>query len=517
MLASILTLAVAAPAPPADDAATRCAALLELTIPGVALEVTGAEWHPAGPPPARPGPFPPPSWTMPAHCRLDGMIDRRTGAGGKTYGIGFALALPDEWSGRFLMQGGGGLNGNVGLPVGPVAAGDTPALLRGFAVASTDTGHQSPAVFDATFMQDQQAALDFAYVAVGRVGALAQRIVSRYYGRSADHSYFTGCSTGGREGMLMAQRYPALFDGIVSGAPAMRTGHSNLALMTKVVALNRIAPKDESGKPVSGQALTDEDRQVVLTGLLEACDNDDGFVDGLIFDTRGCDFDPGTLACSAEKTELCLSAEKIEAIRKAFAGPRDSHGHQVYPGFPYDSGITASGPFIPGFLSPGAGPPGPPRLDLEQDVDEEAWRVDHNPQQVLTDTALWTNLGTFSGRGGKIAFFHGVSDPWFSAYDTLQYYEKLGDRNGGAEKVREWSRLFLVPGMGHCGGGNALDQFDLLGAVVDWVENGQAPDSVVATGRAFPGRSRPLCAWPRHAHYTWSGHPQDARFFECRE
>jgi len=135
----------------------------------------------------------------------------------------------------------------------------------------------------------------------------------------------------------------------------------------------------------------------------------------------------------------------------------------------------------------------------------------------LGDTKSWTNLSTFSRSGGKLLFYHGVSDPWFSALDTVEYYESLGPANGGAEQVQKWSRLFLVPGMGHCGGGAAaLDQFDMLSAIVDWVENDKAPDSIISTGSAFPGRSRPLCPYPKYAHYKGSGDPENAENFECR-
>src|SRR5437868_5059487 len=151
---------------------------------------------------------------LPPRCRVDGVIDQRNGSGGKTYGIGFALALPDNWNGRFLFQGGGGLNGSVANPVGAQAAGDTSALARGFAVVTTDTGHKAmTGGFDSSFMADQQAALDFYYEAIGRVAPLAKEIVSKYYGRAADRSYYVGCSTGGREGMIMSQRYPSYFDG----------------------------------------------------------------------------------------------------------------------------------------------------------------------------------------------------------------------------------------------------------------------------------------------------------------
>jgi feruloyl esterase len=495
--------------------AAQCTALTTLQVPGfTTLEITKAQWFAAGAA-AAPAAGPARPANLPAYCRIDGMIDRRVGAGGKSYGIGFALALPQAWNGRFVFQGGGGLNGSVGNPIGATAAGDMSALARGFAVVSTDTGHQGTGAFDGSFMQDQQAALDFAYQAIGRVAVLAKQIIAQHYGRPAEHSYFAGCSTGGREGMVMAQRYPTYFDGIISGSPAMRTGFSNLATRSVAVALNQVAPKDASGQPNPAQAFSDADKKVVIDGLLKACDDKDGVTDGLIFNRRACTFDPKKLACSGATRDGCISSQQAAAIEKAFTGPRDSRGTQVYPPFPYDTGIAASGGGIPGLLSPGNSPLGPPNRSLQQDVDAEAAQQAANPQAILSDTASWTNLSTFAGHGGKLIFFHGLSDPWFSANDTIDYYTRLG-ANGGAEQVQTWSRLFLSPGMGHCSGGLSLDTFDLLTALVDWVEKGTAPDAVIATGRAFPGRSRPLCAYPKSAFYKGSGDPQDARNFECR-
>jgi hypothetical protein len=169
-------------------------------------------------------------------------------------------------------------------------------------------------------------------------------------------------------------------------------------------------------------------------------------------------------------------------------------------------------------LHGGLNPVGPPFADTSMDVDARALAAAADPAEALTATSRWTNLNTFSSHGGKLIFFHGVSDPWFSALDTIDYYDRMTKANGGAAQVLNWSRLFLVPGMGHCGGGPAaLDSFDLLTSLVDWVEKGTAPNAVPATGRSLPGRSRPLCAYPQHTHYKGSGDPQDARNFECRQ
>lgn len=513
--AALVCAAAAARAQTTRDAAA-CAALLKLQVPGLDLTITRAEWFAAGSQPPSPGRgAPAPAIKLPAYCRVDGVLDKRTGADGKSYGIGFALALPGDWNGRFLFQGGGGLNGSVQMPLGATAAGSTPALVRGFAVVSTDTGHSGTG-FDASFMQEQQALLDFAYQAVGRVALLAKQIITQHYAKPPARSYFAGCSTGGREAMLMTQRYPTYFDGVIAGAPAMRTAYSGIGDEWVATMLNTVAPKDASGKANPREALTESQKKAVVDGVLAACDANDGVKDDMIFNTKACRFDPKALVCSGSGGDACLSMAQAAALEKGFAGPKDSKGRQVYPGFMFDTGI-ASTQGIPGLLHGGLNPVGPPFSATGMDVDARAEAAAASQGDILTATASWTNLNTFSKRGGKLAFFHGVSDPWFSALDTIEYYERMTKTNGGTEQAMNWSRLYLVPGMGHCGGGPAaLDSFDLLSAMVDWVEKGVAPTSVTATGRAFPGRSRPLCAYPQHAHYKGQGDPQDAKNFECR-
>lgn len=508
----VLAASCAASAAQAETKSS-CSDLTSLKIDGV--EIRQAKLAPAGTMAPPPYPGSPGIGPLPAHCLVDGVIHRRKGLGGEEYGIGFELALPEQtaWNGDFMMQGGGGSNGVVFYPTGASYAGDTPALVRGFAVASNDTGHKSKTGgFDFSFMRDQQAFLDFAYQANAEAAEISKQIIAHYYAKPAAYSYFVGCSTGGREGMILSQRFPTEFNGIVSGDPAMRTGLSNLAIGQWIpVAYNQASPKDESGKPHIEKFLTDDDRKLFMDALMKKCDARDGVADGMIFDPMGCDFDPAELACKPGQSTGCIAPEKTAAIKKAFAGPKNAYGTQVYPGFLYDTGIVWKG-WTPGLLVLGAnGVFGPYTSATELDVDKAALHA----SDPLVEPAS-TNLSTFSGTGGKLIFFHGDSDPWFSPLDTLDYYKSLAETNGGAEKVAEWSRMFLVPGMAHCGGGPSLDHFDMLTAVVNWVEKETAPESVVATGQSFPGRSRPLCAYPKHTQYTGTGNTEDAKNFTCK-
>ena len=467
------------------------------------------------------GPVPPVMYqrpyagTLASYCRVDGVIDERVGESGKPYAIGFAIAMPEKWNGRFMMQGGGGLNGSVATPLGSSAAGDMTALQRGFAVVTTDTGHQGTHGFDASFFNDQEATLNFLYQAIGKVAVTSKQIVAQYYGKAIDHSYYMGCSTGGREAMIMSQRYPRLFDGIVAGAPAMRTSFSNLADKWVMVSLAKVAPKDKDGYPDVAKALSAQDKTIVMDGLLKQCDAIDGVADKMISNTAGCKFDPMSVACSATKKEACISPEKARAIKSGFTGPKNSLGVQVYPGFWFDTGITET-QGIPGLLNPGNHPIVGKITRTDMNVDQEAMAAS-TPMAFVGDSAYWTLLNTFSNNGGKLIFYHGVSDPWFSAQETTRYYEQLVNDNGGSEKVSSWSRLFLVPGMGHCGGGAAaLDHFDMIDPIVDWVEKSKVPEQITVTGNAFPGRSRPLCPYPAYAHYKGAGDSEKAENFECR-
>jgi len=512
----VVLLLVCADLPAAAQSPARgpqeCAALRNLQLPGMALSEISADWVPSGP---SPNPFF--KIELPAYCRLQATLDRRKGVDGQPYGIGFSLTLPGNWSGRFLFQGGGGFNGVLLRdPLGGPFGGSVPALARGFAVVTTDSGHRAPGgnSLDATFLRDQQATLDFAYQAVERVTAVAKAIIDRYYTQPVSHSYYVGCSTGGREAMLAAQRYPMEFDGVIAGAPNMRINYAVLGVDWINVQLGQVAPRGSNGQPVTRDALSSAQKQAVIEGIRNRCDANDGVRDGLVFNTSTCTFDPKTLVCGTPNSGAgCLTAAQAAALERAFAGPRTTAGRQLYSPFPFDTGIADSQQGIPGLLNGGFN--GSPASTTN--LDAAARWADGNESQALTDTFGWTNLSTFANRGGKMIFFHGMSDPTFSALDTVDYYNRLADANGGADAVRRWSRLFLVPGMGHCGGGSlTTDSFDLLTALVNWVERGAAPDAVVAARPGEPRLTRPLCPYPQYAHYSGRGDPNDASSFACR-
>jgi feruloyl esterase len=500
--------------PAVGAAPTPCAQLKNFRLTGYALEIDRAEdlAATAAAAPGAGGPPGPPRAAVPTHCRVEGTIDKRIGRNNKPYAIGFAVALPRNWNGRFYFQGGGGLNGAVNPPTGGQFAGDSSALAQGFAVASTDSGHKG-SNFDASFFEDQEAALNFLYQAIGKVTVVGKEIVARHYGRPAEHSYFVGCSTGGREAMIMSQRFPSYFDGIVAGAPAMRTGYSNLGLRIGNEALGAIAPKDEQGRPRINEALSEGDRRLVVDRFVQACDTLDGMQDGVVFATQRCNFDPQVLACTGAKTATCLTPAQVSAVKTVMGEKKTSNGQAIYPGYLYDTGIAITrglpGVLVGTTVPEGAGVAGP------FDVDAAAARAS-DARAWVGDSNGWTNLSSFQGRGGKLIFFHGVSDPWFSALDTIQYYERMG-RDTGPVPVQDWSRLFLVPGMAHCSGGErTLDRFNMVEAIVNWVEKGTAPAQVIATGASMPGESRPLCPFPAYAAHNGGADPKNAASYSCR-
>jgi len=305
-----------------------------------------------------------------------------------------------------------------------------------------------------------------------------------------------------------------MFEGVVASDPGMRSENTRLTAAWAVTVFNRAAPKDAAGKPQLDKLFTDADRKLVLGRLLDACDGLDGMKDGLIFNAAACRFDPATLICQGGKNETCLTRVQAGAIKTAIAGPKTRGGVPFYAPYPYDTGLVA-GRFMPGAQLAAMGPLS---SDVDMDIDQAAAQVATDGAWQLVATAGWTTYSTFFGRGGKLLFTNSLSDPAFSAIDTTAYYQRLLKDNGGPGVARGSSRLFLIPGRGHCGGGAVtLTQFDTLDAVVNWVEQGRAPDAIMASVSNAPDNKRPLCAWPAYAHYKGAGDPKDAASYECRQ
>lgn len=470
------------------------------------------------------------------HCIVTGRLQPRTGRDGRPYETRFELRLPTNWNGRFLYQGGGGNDGSVAPAVGRnTGAFPETGLARGFAVVSTDAGHQGGTP---EFGLDDQARVDHAYAAHERTATAAKNLVREYYGRPASKNYFVGCSGGGRQALMFAQRYPEYFDGIVACAPAMSVSSgATIAAAWDTIVYSRVAPPDAAGVPILSRAFSAADLDAVAKGILAACDDRDGAHDGMVQDVRGCTFDPQTLRCPGAKADGCLTTAQVDALTSAFAGPHDSQGRRLYVGQPWDPGISAPGwrswklgtsetstpnaantTLMAGALAYEFFTPADPAFQIRN------FNFDRDPARMEAFSAVYdtyrdATLAAFRQHGGKLLMFHGTADGIFSAKESIDFYGRLMTANGGAAAAATWARLFLIPGMNHCAGGPATDSYDGLGAIVDWVERGIVPAAIPAaagpSSRFFPGRTRPLCPYPAFAKYKGSGSLEDAANFTC--
>ncbi len=527
------TLCASLPAQSAADQAQKpaaskaqCTGLASLA--GKGLVIGTAELVAAGPLAARPG-AQGPSPVLPEHCLVRGVINPRTGAGGRQFGIGFELRLPLAWTGRFLFQGGGGLDGQIMPAIGNIPnSSKEPALAQGFAVASTDSGHSGPIV-DASFGLDQQARTDYAYNALDKVTVEGKRILAKFYGSDPRHSYFVGCSNGGRQALVASQRLPLEFDGIVAGDPAMRFSRIALGEVWNMHVLARIAPKAPDGRPIYAKAFSDADLGLVRRAVLARCDKLDGLQDGLINDWPHCRFDPAELSCKPGQARQCLSAGRVGVLKDLFEGPRTASGAHIYGPFTYDTGIASSAWRGMRLGTSQTGDPNsadatlglgqfrfyqltPPDPDWKPtspfDTDALLERIRYTGGMGDGDSPL---LSTFALHG-KMIVYNGMADQGMATSMIVDWYGKMLNATG--DPGRQAVRLFTVPGMLHCGGGEATDRFEMLDAIVDWVEHGKAPDRVIATGKAMPGLSRPLCPYPTVARYR-GGDVSKAESFEC--
>lgn len=438
---------------------------------------------------------------VPAHCRVAAVLTPSADSH-----IEMELWLPAEnWNGKFLAVGNGGWAGTIST------AAIADGLRRGYASASNDTGHEGGS---ASFVLGHPEKLvDFGYRAMHEMAVQSKTMIEAYYDRAPELSYYQGCSTGGRQGLMSAQRYPGDFDAIIAGAPVYNVLHLNVSQVALQVGMLR-----------NPETIVPEEKVVLLAdAVVAACDANDGVEDGIVGEPRMCRFDPAVLMCSGGDGSGCLTAAQVESARRAYQPLTTSSGEVVYPG--------RSPGFESGWRVPAPGRPlnslwaDTPRYVGRQDPDWDPMTFD-----LETDLALALenggfieasdpDLSAFRDRGGKLLLYHGWADPGPAPENTINYYEAVDDELAGNED--DWMRLFLMPGVGHCAGGVGPDRADFLGAMEAWRESGVAPDRIVATRGGAPdaqgGMSRPLCPFPRVARFDGTGSTSDAVTFTCVE
>jgi feruloyl esterase len=451
---------------------------------------------------------------IPAYCLVTGQIAPE---------IRFEVSLPASWNGRFYMFGNGGYAGES-LTAPARVNFRQAALRRGFAVAQTNTGHDAASEPLGSFAVNRQKMLDYAWRAVHLTAETSKRLMRSYYGQAPSRSYFDGCSTGGRQGLMSAQRFPEDFDGIVVGAPVL-----DFTGTTMMGAWN--------ARALSAAAIPPEKMKLVAERVYARCDAVDGLTDGLLDDPRRCPFDPAKdlPLCPGETDgKDCLTAAQVRALQAIYGGV-ESQGKRIFWGQPLGAEIDMPGPggqqtgWMNWIIMPGRQSIAAmfaetfyrylafPKLDPNYDL--KSFNFDADPAKLQNISRIIDakdpDLSRFKAGGGKIVMYFGWADPALNPLMGINYYEQVSARFGPS--TTDFFRLFMVPGMAHCRGGVGTDEFDALTALVEWVEKGVAPQQLMAsqTRDGKPVRSRPLCPYPQVARYKGTGDANDARNFVC--
>ena len=486
----------------------RCESLTALTLPNTTM--TSVRWVAEGPytPPPVPVGRAAPDQTaappiLPAHCRVTAVMKPSSDSH-----IGMELWLPQDWNGKFQMVGNGGWAGIISYPA------MVRALLEGYATASTDAGHrqEGPSALggSATFaIGHREKLIDLAYRSVHETAVQAKAIIASYYRSAARLSYWNGCSTGGRQGLILAQKYPDDFDAILAGAPA-----NSWSEMHAWDLASSVPPTIDPAQRVPATKLA-----LVRDTVLEACDAKDGVKDGLLNEPRACTFDIATLQCSGGDSESCLTAPQVMAIRRLRAPARTASGQLVFvglnPGTETGWALRLNGQ--PVGVAVGSFQVAHDDANWDPrtfDLDRDLKIVNEKVGSLLNATN--PDLSRFKARGGKLLLFHGWSDPLIPAGNTINYYDSVLAKMG--QDQADWLRLFMVPGMGHCQGGEGPSQVNWMAALERWRESGRAPDRIDAA-RVAANRlemTRPLCPYPQVADYIGVGSTNDAGSFVCK-
>ena len=470
--------------PASAGAAQSCESLASLSLPNTMI--TQAQSVAAG--------------DLPASCRVSATLTPSSDSN-----IKIEVWLPASgWNGKFEAVGNGGWNGTIDRNA--LAAG----VRRGYATASTDTGHEGGG---GPWMQHPEKLIDFGYRAVHEMTVAGKAIAAAYYGSGARLSYFTGCSAGGRQGLKAAQRFPQDFDGIVAGAPALNT--TGRAAFSMWVAQNQHTDAASFIPASKYPAIHD--------AVLQACDALDGVKDRVIENPRQCRFDPAVLTCKAGDDATCLTPAQVESARQMYTPVVNSQTKKViFPGLEYGSEM--------GWSTFGGPQPFGIGLQMYQhmvfkDPNWDYKTLNFDRDMALVDTieqgtinAMDPNLKPFVARGGRLIQYHGWADQQIPSGSSVDYYQSVLQTMGGPSQVQDNYRLFMVPGMGHCGGGDGTTNFDMLAALEQWVEQAKAPDRITASHgtNGQSDRTRPLCPFPQVASYKGSGSTDEAANFMCR-
>jgi feruloyl esterase len=444
-----------------------------------------------------------------SYCRVEGHV----AVPGNE--VKFRLGLPNGWNGKFYFSGIGGLGGRIGsLEKG---------LARGYASASTDTGHDAA---DPDWWSNRAKEIDYGHRGTHVTAVAGKALAAAFYAKPVQHAYFEGCSNGGRQAMMEVQRYPEDFDGIIGGHPATGTP---MQAGRAIVYQHMLASSDNY--------LTSEAIETLSAATLAACDDKDGLRDGIITDPRACQFDVDALTT--------LTPGQRTTIKKIYAGVKTRDGKTFAHGFPvgHEGGTSGWRGWISGSLPPAKqedgslayGPKQQPSgyglmepnfrfLALDTDDPSYSWKVldlDRDLPRLKTMTEILSpldpDLRPFKKHGGKLILYHGWSDPGISAAGTVDYFEQMTKKVGGQKDADAFARLYMIPGMHHCAGGPGTSTFDMLPVLESWVEKGVAPREVVAS-RMVDGkvqRTRPLCPHPQVARYSGQGSVDDATSFTC--
>ena len=578
-------------ASPQNSPQVTCASLTGLVLPGTQILSATEQTTPV------------------PHCAVVGVIHKRVSQQDPdhfTYGIGFALNLPDTWAGRFEMMGGGGTDGSLGNPMGFVGT----ELASGWAVATDDGGHEDApgnpllgwtdddanAGGSAHFAVDEQARTDYGYNGIAETAEISKAIIQKYYGGRAQYSYLCGCSNGGRDGMVASQREPNMFDGILAGNPGFDLPRAAVAEAWNEIQLAPLATStDSNGQPYVGDTLQPQDLEVASAAILSACDALDGLVDGIIDDYSDCTdklvfpaLDEFTCSPTGDHGNTphggtCLTSDQVNALKRIYAGPVNSRGQHLYSSWYWDAGIwdplSAFGAGFGAWNVALPGPPGSTNTAINLTLGAGAVPMIFSTPPVVTPVAgingqeafifnynfdtdaprIYTtapgypqssmdfmtgidfeffghpNLAPFARSGGKMIIYDAVNDGIFSAVDLVHWYNSLLPVFPGIEPQR-YARMYLIPNLEHCGGGPATTVFtgNMLAALTAWVEQGTAPNAIVATNTShaspfpsgppfdpqvavnFPtGGTRPLCPYPQQTRYSGTGATNDAANFVC--